>query len=64
MVDKITERVTQYLYMNPHVESERSKPLCYLKNISQAGPEIAIVCSINLLVSSVNCFCTHQPQQA
>jgi hypothetical protein len=51
MVEKITERVTQYLYMNSHVDSKRTRPLCYLKDISQAGPKIAIMCNINLLVS-------------
>ncbi|CAK9860055.1 unnamed protein product [Sphagnum jensenii] len=49
MVEKITERVTQYLYMNSHVDSKRTRPLCYLKDISQAGPKIAIMCNINLL---------------
>jgi small-conductance mechanosensitive channel len=51
MVEKITERVTEYLYMNSHVDSKRTRPLCYLKDISQAGPKIAIMCNINLLVS-------------
>ncbi|KAG6546107.1 hypothetical protein Mapa_012514 [Marchantia paleacea] len=45
-VDRITNRVVQYLKANPDVDSSKSTPVCYLKSVHEGGVQIAMTCIV------------------
>lgn len=51
MVNNITKTVTEYLASHPSVDNANTSPFCYLKNMEDDGPEIALSCVIKATVS-------------
>lgn len=53
MVNNITKTVTEYLASHPSVDNANTSPFCYLKNMEDDGPEIALSCVIKATRSAI-----------